>query len=224
MSYAEGNLREKTVPGLHSHLIGKLTTLSKTARTLDLGCGTGAWLKRLSDAGYTNLSGADIRDPPIDAFGITYHKLDLDGDSLEAIEGQYDLITAIEFIEHIGNVSQFLKFVNSRLSPDGMLLVSTPNVNSLVSRLKLALTTKLRHFDQFGDETHFTPVFFDPFVRLLTKHGLTVRDAWTYPENGTQFGSRRAFLLFARALQHILPDPFAGDIMCFLVAKNAEAD
>ena len=55
-------LEEQAVLGQHESLLGVIQTLagiSHASPILDLGCGTGAWLKRLYDAGYRNLYGID---------------------------------------------------------------------------------------------------------------------------------------------------------------------
>ena len=51
-------LEECAIAGQHEALLGVIQTLagiSHASPILDLGCGTGAWLKRLYDAGYRNL-------------------------------------------------------------------------------------------------------------------------------------------------------------------------
>lgn len=217
-------LLERTVPGLHAHLANKVSDLDKSARVLDLGCGTGAWLARLQERGYLNLAGADINQSQLGVKGIEFCPVNLDGDGLNGIDGHYDLITAIEFIEHIGDISNLLKFVATRLAADGAFLVSTPNVNSLATRVRLAINGKLRHFDAHGDPTHFSPIFVDPFARLLQNHGLHVEKMWTYPESGTQFGSRLTSRSLTKALRLFLGDPFPGDIMCFLIKKQAAVE
>ena len=62
-------LQERAIEGQHAALlpvINNLDGISHVSPILDLGCGTGAWLKRLYDAGYRNLWGVD-RDT--EAFG-----------------------------------------------------------------------------------------------------------------------------------------------------------
>lgn len=213
-------LKERTVPGLHAHLVGKIETVSKDMRILDLGCGTGAWLNRLRDNGYSNLAGADIDISQIGMPDLKVFHINLDGDGLNSIDGQYDLISAIEFVEHLGDVSNLLNFVHERLSDGGSFLLSTPNVNSLTSRIKLAVTGKLRHFDQYGDQTHYTPIFIEPFARLLAKHGLTIKAVWTYPEAETRFGSRGLAKASIGLARLFFSDPFPGDVICFLIERK----
>jgi len=214
-------LKERTVPGLHEHLLDTICVQNKAANILDLGCGTGAWLARLQENGYSNLSGADIDGSQLGINGIVFCPVDLNGDGLNGIDGSYDLISAIEFIEHIGDISNLLNFVSKRLRADGQFLVSTPNVNSLTARVRLAMNGKLRHFDQYGDQTHVTPIFIEPFVRLLGMHDLIVEKMWTYPVDTTQFGSRIVSKWGTKVLKSFVPDPYPGDIMCFLIKKIA---
>ena len=75
-------LEERTITGLHSFLEKKLPVLGDDASILDVGCGSGAWLKRLNDTGYRTLAGVDIEVPSLKTENITLHKVDLDCEGL----------------------------------------------------------------------------------------------------------------------------------------------
>jgi 2-polyprenyl-3-methyl-5-hydroxy-6-metoxy-1,4-benzoquinol methylase len=214
-------LIERTVPGLHDHLVSKISLPNKEARIIDLGCGSGAWLSRLKNLGYKNLYGADRDKAPMTVDGINFYPLNLDGNNLHGIEGLYDFIFAIEVIEHIGNISNLLEFVENRLLPGGYFFVSTPNVNSLATRLRHLWNSQLRHFDQFGDPTHITPIFIEPFIRQLKVHHLAVESIWTYPETQTQYGSRAISRWLTTLMRQMLDDKYPGDILCMMIRKDA---
>ena len=47
--------------------------------------------------------------------------------AVENLEGEFDLITAMEVIEHTADPQQFLSELAKRLAPNGLLMLSTPN-------------------------------------------------------------------------------------------------
>jgi SAM-dependent methyltransferase len=52
-----------------------------------------------------------------------------------AVKGQYDLITLVDVIEHVPDPVQLLKDIASHLKPDGVGVLTTPDVQSHVARL-----------------------------------------------------------------------------------------
>jgi SAM-dependent methyltransferase len=217
---SSGGLAERTVPGLHQHLIAHLPPLARDAAILDVGCGTGAWLKRLSDAGFTNLWGID-RD--LSAFGVPgAHTAvaDLDSDRLPFAEQKFDLITAVEVIEHLENPGRLYRLFGTYLSKTGLALVTTPNIHSLVSRLRHLLTGKLGQFDDRGDQTHVSPLLLDGLERILPRYGLALVTRWGYPERGS-VAYRPAIRIISRLMRVWLPDSVPGDALCLLIGRRA---
>lgn len=99
--------------------------------------------------------------------------------------------------------------------------MTTPNMHSIVARLRFLLTGSLRHFDSKGDPTHVQPVLLAGLRRMLAKHGLAVRGVWGYPPKGT-LTSRRSVALAGAILSWVLPEEVPGDIMCVLIKKSDE--
>jgi SAM-dependent methyltransferase len=212
-------LTERTLQGLHGHLIARLPSLPRDAAILDVGCGTGAWLKRLSEDGFTNLWGID-RD--LDGLGFaaaTTAAADLDQDQLPFGDRKFDLITAIEVIEHLENPGRLYRLLSQYLKSTGVALVTTPNIHSLNSRMRHLLTGKMGQFDEKGDPTHIIPVLLDGVERILPRYGLKLVARWGYPEDGSSLLYRRPLRILSRALRLVLPDAIPGDALCFIVAR-----
>jgi 2-polyprenyl-6-hydroxyphenyl methylase/3-demethylubiquinone-9 3-methyltransferase len=212
-------LQEKTIPGLHEALVRCLPPLDRDGAVLDVGCGTGAWLARLAKHGFVNLYGIDVELPRVGSTGAQIFRMDLDKDDLRFAGVQFQLITAIEVIEHIENVGRLLSLVESHLKDDGLFLLTTPNIHSLHSRLRFLLKGELQFFDEKADRTHLQPFVFTGLRRMLARHGLRICSSWSFPERGGSIASRRSLRLVTRVLGLVVPNPLPGDILCLLVEK-----
>ena len=77
----------------------------------------------------------DINPENFKAVGIKCHKGNL-GEDLPFENGSYDLVIAVEGIEHLENQYHFVNECNRILKPEGILIITTPNIVSFASRVK----------------------------------------------------------------------------------------
>jgi len=107
-------------------LVEKISTKLQTQRILDVGCGTGANLKML--AAYGKAEGVDISPQAVDFC----HERGLNSVKLGAIEqlpyesNSFELVTALDVIEHLDDDIAGLREMRRVLRPDGRLLVFVP--------------------------------------------------------------------------------------------------
>ena len=108
-------------------------------RVLDLGCYDGRFGKLVLHETGLLIDGADISPDNLSKATSLRRKFheDLDSPSWWKIDGTYDLIFAGDIIEHLINTDEFLININRLLKPNGLVVVSTPNVASLGRRLLL---------------------------------------------------------------------------------------
>jgi SAM-dependent methyltransferase len=107
----------------------------RTGRFLDIGCGMGGYLLAARSMGYEILG----FEPSENHARVATELLGLPvvGDyfSPDKVAGQrFDLIMLSHVIEHIYDPKAFLAEIRSVLAPGGILLIVTPNVDSLVAR------------------------------------------------------------------------------------------
>jgi 2-polyprenyl-6-hydroxyphenyl methylase / 3-demethylubiquinone-9 3-methyltransferase len=97
---------------------------------LDVGCGAGLLAEPLARLG-ARVTGIDAAPELIEAARDHATKMGFDIDyrasTVEAIDGQFDLVTSMEVIEHVADPAAFLKSLAGRLAPNGLLVLSTPN-------------------------------------------------------------------------------------------------
>ena len=104
----------------------------KTA--LDVGCGAGLLAEPLARLG-AKVTAVDAAAELIAAAKLHAQGQGLDIDyrasTVEALDGQFDLVTSMEVIEHVADPQAFVSSLASRLAPGGLLIISTPNKTGL---------------------------------------------------------------------------------------------
>lgn len=168
---------EKTVSGLHDAAFFQMQrSVNAPARVLDLGAGSGAWAARLLKAGYAvtcvDSNGQDFALPD-----VPFVLADLNVQFSQMVEGEYAAVTAIEVIEHLENPTQFLRECRKFLGKSGILLITTPNIESVPGRLRFLLQGHFRMFganERFSDPSHITPIQSYMFEKMVKASGLRV--------------------------------------------------
>jgi 2-polyprenyl-3-methyl-5-hydroxy-6-metoxy-1,4-benzoquinol methylase len=104
-------------------------------RVLDLACGPGNLLAVFQRIGYADFAGVDASAEQVAVARRSFP--DVVEDDVFAFlareeEGEYDVITAFDLIEHFTRDEgiDFLRLVNRRLRPGGMLILQMPNGDS----------------------------------------------------------------------------------------------
>ena len=95
------------------------------AQILDYGCGTGFNLSLL--ATYGDVTGADVAPEALGEFqkGQQFPLIDL-RQPLRAHEGRFDVIVALDVIEHFDDDIAGLRDISRLLAPDGQIVLTVP--------------------------------------------------------------------------------------------------
>jgi 2-polyprenyl-3-methyl-5-hydroxy-6-metoxy-1,4-benzoquinol methylase len=142
---------------------------------LDVGCGTGnlwAYLHGL----YDRYVGADVlryAGFPADA---EFHLVDLDAQRLRLPDGMTDTAVAVETIEHLENPRAFFRELVRLTRPGGLVVVTTPNQLSLLSKLTLLVKNQFNAFQDGCYPAHLTALLETDLVRIARECGLADGD------------------------------------------------
>ncbi|MEO5772995.1 MAG: bifunctional 2-polyprenyl-6-hydroxyphenol methylase/3-demethylubiquinol 3-O-methyltransferase UbiG [Sphingomicrobium sp.] len=129
---------------------------------LDVGCGAGLLTEPLARMG-AKVTGVDAAPELIEvarehaaAQGL---EIDYRDAAVEDVEGQFDLVTSLEVVEHVADPAAFVNALARRLAPGGLLILSTPNRTSWS---KLLTITLAEGFGRIPKGTHDYDKFIAP--------------------------------------------------------------
>jgi len=152
---------------------------------LDVGCGAGLLAEPLARLG-ARVTGVDAA-PELVAVAREHaaaQGLDViyNTGELEELEGQFDLITCMEVIEHVADPAAFVKALAKRLAPGGLLVMSTPNATGWSKLLMITLGEGLgripkgtHDFDKFIAPDRMRLLLADTGLKCLDIEGI----AWS---------------------------------------------
>jgi SAM-dependent methyltransferase len=118
-----------------SQYIGRF--IEQGSAVLDFGAGTGELVARLRELG-VDADGVEYSKKAVEAAEKNYDlKLSLSLEDLRLQRNRkYDIIVALEVVEHLPEPAKVLKKLHALLKPGGKLYLTTPNRAGLKARLK----------------------------------------------------------------------------------------
>lgn len=172
---------EIAVGGIHDRALEMLEhggRVPAETRVADIGAGMGALSRRLSDAGY-RVTACDLfpeffRVPEVECL-----RVDDDG-HLPYADGSLDVAFGVELVEHMENPGRFFKEAARVLKPGGDLIITTPNILSLKSRLGFLFTGYTYSFPPLDPDVrdpvrqHISPLTLDGYRWRLKQTGFDI--------------------------------------------------
>ena len=154
-------------------------------RALDVGCGAGLLAEPLARVG-AEVTAIDAAPELIEVARGHAAAMGLDIDyraaAVEEIDGQFDLVTCLEVVEHVADPRSFVAALAKRLAPDGLLILSTPNATGWSRLLTITLAEGLgkvprgtHDFDKFIAPERMRGLLADAGLKCVDVEGI----AWS---------------------------------------------
>jgi 2-polyprenyl-3-methyl-5-hydroxy-6-metoxy-1,4-benzoquinol methylase len=230
-----GNLRQQEYHGiqemaafrLHPDVMSMLEPyIRKGMEVLDFGCGQGAFSQRLIDAGIT-VDGCDLDVSQIKASVRNRYELDLNKQSItDSIPVKYDMIVAMEIIEHLQNPWKYLSDSIALLKDGGLIVLSTPNISNFISRLRFFMTGSLLAFEKNDlAHGHITPLSFIQLENMFEFYKLEIlKKGFAGPVPAFHFYGLSRFSLLRNTilplLYPLMSGPKRGRALVYIVRKT----
>lgn len=147
-------------------------------KALDVGCGAGLLCEPLARLGAA-VTGIEPSAELVEAARAHSAALGLAIDYrqgvVDQVDGRFDLVTAMEVIEHVPDPAAFLDALAARLADDGLLILSTPNRTAWSKLLTITLAEGVGAIPR---GTHDYDQFIDPprMKEMLSSAGLHCLD------------------------------------------------
>jgi len=176
ISYNYAGLTVGAAIGVHESAFSIVESLhlKKDTQILVLGAGAGAFDQRLLDNGFSNITAIEFVRKTYKVSGTKLYDLDLNQNFSHL--GKYELIVALEIIEHLENQFHFIREIKKSLTITGHLILSSPHVESSFARVKYFLLGKLHFFsyEELYWTGHINPIFRHILDFNLAQSGLKI--------------------------------------------------
>lgn len=160
-------IRKKTLAG-KKELIIKYTGMNE-GKILDIGCGTGAFLYVMKEAGW-ECSGLEPDESARKKAAAMYGIHPSEEKALFALpKNSFDVITMWHVLEHVHELHEYAAQLRELLTPSGRLFIAVPNYKSYDAKYYGALWAA---YDVPRHLYHFSP---ESMKLLMNKHDLIIK-------------------------------------------------
>ena len=146
----------------------KIRQFIASGNLLDVGCATGEFLQLAQEQGF-HVTGVELSPYAAGIAKKTIHNIH-NGELLSAPlnSAQFDLVTLWDVIEHLENPSATLHHVNTLLTEDGLLFLTTGDIGALWARILG------RHWQLLTPPQHIFFFTTPAMTRLLQRYGFEI--------------------------------------------------
>lgn len=183
----------------HFNIIDK-NKLFKGLNILDLGCGGGIASEPLCRLG-ANITGVDESKKLIEVAKLHAKNMKLkinyqctSIENLNKFKNKYDVIIALELLEHVNNLKEFCKLITNLLTEDGIIILSTINKTFLSKLFVIDMAEKVlkkipkgtHHYEKFITPTEIKDIFNNYNFNTKTIKGINlnpINNNWKLTDN-----------------------------------------
>ena len=141
---------------------------------VDVGCGQGNLFKYVENKcdRYIGVDVVQYSEFPRD---LEFRKVNLDSGRVDLPDSFADIVCSVETIEHLENPRAFVRELVRLVKPNGLIMVTTPNQLSLLSKLTLLIKNEFNAFQESPGcyPAHITALLEIDLIRIFQECGLT---------------------------------------------------
>ena len=197
------------LPGLHEFVAQILSNaLQPGATVLELAAGTGALSLRLTDSGFKVVACDYVRENYRLHGKVPFVEVDLN-QRFAGLVPLADAVVAVEIIEHLENTRHFFREGASALRDNGILVVTTPNLDNPVSLAYLIRGGRPLWFshDDYRAFGHITPVPLWVMQEAAQEAGLRCTRMDSFGDSGRWVAGWPRMKWFARLIDRVMAGP-----------------
>ncbi len=153
----------------------KLLEGEKPGFLLDVGAGNGEFCKAAKEKLGMKVVATELRRSYVTCEGFDVAEVDLDAEPLPFSDDTFDYVVNIEVVEHLRNPWGCIREMVRVAAPGGLIVITTPNIEGMITRLKFLCTGILRSFESpvwTNPLEHFHPFTAVEFARGFDLVGL----------------------------------------------------
>ncbi len=133
---------------------------------LDVGAGRGELIRVLRSTIPLRSTACDVHAQRFEVDGVPCDPVNLNREPLPYADGQFDLVTASEVVEHLENYRGLLRELFRTMKSGGVVVITTPNVLNAKSRIRYLLSgfanlfgpLPVRNDKLYSVRGHITPI------------------------------------------------------------------
>lgn len=196
-------------------------------RILDVGCGKGGIAKMLIRSGH-DCKGIDIAPSAVDyarKFGIDCYVADVE-EELPFLDGTFDVVVIGDTLEHLLRPQKALAEINRVLTPQGVLIVSVPNLGFILVPLALIFyQPAIKSTSALGVWDHIQQFTLNKLEKLLRETGFEIGEVhaprlvyypkkkqWSPPVLGKEL-AKWIFVFTSFTLGRLWPSRFGDQLL-----------
>jgi len=145
---------------------------------LDVGAGRGGLIAELRKHFSFNSQACDFHTERFEP-DVPITQVNFDQSPLPYPDNSFDFVTSAEVVEHLENYHHLIREVYRVLKPNGLFIVTTPNVLNMKSRVRILLTGFPALFDPLpikGSELYSSGHHITPIPYFYLAHALADAD------------------------------------------------
>lgn len=179
--YSQGDAydywKEATFYG-HNFYLSLVEKYTRPGKLLDIGSGNGHLLEAAKSRGWS-ITGYDVDEESTQRVADRLNEKIYSGDFFSCeFEGDYDLISMHQVLEHLKEPNAYLDKVHELLKDDGHFFIAVPNIKSLANRFKRFMernNLRRKNIGKYYDTSHHLSYFEpDTLKKMLDLHGFKV--------------------------------------------------